>query len=168
MIFFKKFVNTVVGINHCNSSLEFPQQTFALANEIPASLDKLRQESRQLERRIKLAKSEQNVVHIPKMLDEYKNILFSAYNLPIQGLGCELMAVALIKAYNSLEGTAAQIINCVHDEIIVECGQEEAKNISQKLNTAMFDAFVDMFPSHEDTAKGLVDIKIARNWGEAK
>lgn len=140
----------------------------ALVDELRPRLEKLRQESRQLERKIKLAKSEQNVVHIPKMLDEYRNILFSAYNLPIQGLGCELMAVALTKTYDCLQGTSAQIINCVHDEIIVECAQEEAENISQKLKTSMFDAFVDMFPSHEDTTKGLIDIKIAQNWGEAK
>ena len=139
-----------------------------LVDELRLRLEKLRQESRQLERRIKLAKSEQNVIHIPKMLDEYRNILFSAYNLPIQGLGCELMAVALTQAYDSLQGISAQIINCVHDEIIVECALEEAESISQKLRAVMFDAFVDMFPTHEDTTKGLIDIKIAQNWGEAK
>lgn len=139
-----------------------------LVHDLQMRLDKLRQESRQLQRRIKLAKSEPNVVHIPKMLDEYRNILFSAYNLPIQGLGCELMAVALTKAYDALQGTSAQIINCVHDEIIVECAQKEAERISRKLNAAMFDAFIKMFPAHEDTTKGLIDIKIAQNWGEAK
>lgn len=139
-----------------------------LINELKSKLAKLDHESKDLARRVKLAKSEQNVVHIPKQLDEYRNILFSAYNLPIQGLGCELMAIALAKTYNSLKNTSAKIINCVHDEIIVECTDNEAERVCQKLRDSMFNAFIEMFPSHQDTVRGLIDIKIAKNWGEAK
>ena len=153
--------------NHPRTQVLFEKKD-ALVNELKSRLENLCQERHQLERRIKLAKSEQNVVHIPKMLDEYRNILFSAYNLPIQGLGCELMAVALTKTFDTLDDTSAKIVNCVHDEIIVECAQEEAESICKKLKGSMFNAFVEMFSSHRDTTKGLIDIKIAQNWGEAK
>lgn len=139
-----------------------------LVAELETRLKNLHFERNDLVRRIKLAKLEKNVVYVPRMLDEYRNILFSAYNLPIQGLGCELMAVALSKTYKALSDTSAKIINCVHDEIIVECLKEDAEGVCEKLNNSMLSAFIEMFPLFQDTARGLVDIKIAHSWGEAK
>lgn len=105
---------------------------------------------------------------IPRILEEKCNILFAAFNLPIQGLGCELMVVALAKVFHRLENSKANIINCVHDEIVIECDSEEAGRVSAALTQEMEAAFTEMFPEYTDTISGLVEAKIAQNWGEAK
>lgn len=118
--------------------------------------------------RITNARKERNILMVPKILDEKCNILFAAYNLPIQGLGCELMAVALAKVHQALDGTTASIINCVHDEIVIECDHSVADEVSSSLTQEMRRAFLEMFPNHFDTMAELVETKIAKNWGEAK
>lgn len=131
---------------HLQRSHSLLKKKEELVVELEARLKKLQYERNELVRRVKLAKSEENVVYVPRMLDEYRNILFSAYNLPIQGLGCELMAVALSKTYKILSNSSEKIINCVHDEIIIECLKENAEGVCKKLNDSMLSAFIEMFP----------------------
>ncbi len=121
-----------------------------------------------LNARISNSKKERNILMIPRILEEKCNILFAAFNLPIQGLGCELMVVALAKVFHRLENSKANIINCVHDEIVIECDSEEASRVTAALTHEMEAAFTEMFPEYTDTISGLVEAKIAQNWGEAK
>ncbi len=122
-----------------------------------------------LNARVTNAKKERNILMVPRILEEKCNILFAAYNLPIQGLGCELMAVALAKVHRrGLVRTSANIINCIHDEIVIECNTKEANHVSAALTHAMEGAFSEMFPKYIDTVSGLIETKTANNWGDAK
>lgn len=121
-----------------------------------------------LNAKISNAKKERNILMIPRILEEKCNILFAAFNLPIQGLGCELMAVALAKVHDRLRNSTANIINCVHDEIIIECDSKDANHVSAALTQEMKTAFSEMLPGYNDTIPGLVETKVAHNWGDAK
>ncbi len=140
----------------------------AYITELKKKYQAIEQECYLINARVTNAKKERNILMVLRILDEKCNILFAAYNLPIQGLGCELMAVALAKVHQGLMVTTANIINCVHDEIVIECNTERVNHVSVVLTKAMEEAFSEMFPNHVDTIYGLVETKIAKNWGEAK
>ena len=50
-----------------------------------------------------------------------------ALNMPIQGTAADIMKLAMVRVERRLarEGLAAQLIMQVHDELIVECPEEE-------------------------------------------
>lgn len=89
-------------------------------------------------------------------------------NTWIQGSAAEVMLKALTLLQESLEksGTSAQLVNCVHDEVIVEALPEEVKDISERIQLSMECAYTELFP--EATLKNLVAVTQGANWGEAK
>ena len=83
-------------------------------------------------------------------------------NMPIQGTSADILKRALRLLYNDLKGTSAQLVNVIHDEIVVEAGEEEAPDVAQILEKAMIAAgeeFVTKVPIK-------VEIKIADDWGK--
>lgn len=136
--------------------------------ELKRKMKSLEYEVRGVEVRTAAAKKEKNILLVPRILQEKAGFLFAAYNLPIQGLGCELMSVSLSKAYSSLFDSSAAIVNCVHDELVVECALDEVDWVRSQVSKAMEEAFKEMFPEHRDTIQGLVEVSIGQNWGDAK
>jgi DNA polymerase I-like protein with 3'-5' exonuclease and polymerase domains len=51
----------------------------------------------------------------------------------------------------------------VHDELVLECLNEDAKTVAGQTPQVMKEAFRDVFG---DTVPVEVDAKICRNWGE--
>ena len=78
------------------------------------------------------------------------------------------MAAALRKVYDALLDSTARLINVVHDEIVVECGEEDVVCISQQMESGMVAAFTELFPEHPDLAEGLVEVGVGNNWADAK
>ena len=62
-----------------------------------------------------------------------------ALNMPIQGTAADLMKLAMVRVERRLadEGLAAQLIMQVHDELIVECPEDEAARVQALLEDGM-------------------------------
>ncbi len=85
--------------------------------------------------------------NIPSLNDpDYKQIMSSigrqGKNTPIQGSGVDMIKMALIKIHHRLkeEKLDAFLINVVHDEIIVEASEEDAKKAALVVKNAMIEA----------------------------
>ncbi len=86
-----------------------------------------------------------------------------ALNMPIQGLGADLMKLAMIRVYDRLrvEGLKAKLVLQVHDELIVDAPIEEAE-IVRKLLTEEMQAVAKL------SVPLLSEANVGQNWGEAK
>ena len=86
-----------------------------------------------------------------------------ARNMPIQGTAADIMKLAMVNVHNRLmqEQLQAKIILQVHDEIIIECPEEEATFVSEILRSEM-ERVADL------SVPLTVDANIGKNWMEAK
>jgi len=83
-------------------------------------------------------------------------------NMPIQGTSADILKRAMRLLYDDLKGTSARLVNVVHDEIIVEAGEDEAKEtalVVEKAMTAAGEEFVSKVPIK-------VEIKISGDWAK--
>ncbi|WP_297886986.1 bifunctional 3'-5' exonuclease/DNA polymerase [Sulfurihydrogenibium sp.] len=60
-----------------------------------------------------------------------------AVNYPIQGSGSDLLKMAVVLFYKSLDNIDAKVVNLVHDEIVVEVKEEDLEKARKILSTAM-------------------------------
>jgi DNA polymerase-1 len=86
-----------------------------------------------------------------------------ARNAPIQGSAADIIKLAMIKVWKKLKTDfpTARLILQVHDELIVECEEKDAKAVSELLSREMQNATslkVDL----------LADANFGKNWLEAK
>lgn len=58
-------------------------------------------------------------------------------NAPIQGSSADILKRALRLLHDELKETNACIVNVIHDEIVVECDEQEANEIAQKVERTM-------------------------------
>ncbi|HEV2829476.1 MAG TPA: DNA polymerase [Pyrinomonadaceae bacterium] len=58
-------------------------------------------------------------------------------NTPIQGTSADILKRALRLLRDELRGTNAQIVNIIHDEIVVEADADEAEDVALKVERAM-------------------------------
>jgi DNA polymerase I-like protein with 3'-5' exonuclease and polymerase domains len=74
-----------------------------------------------------------------------------ARNLPIQGTGADIIKLAICKVYKKLfsENLDAHIINSVHDELIIECLEEQEETIKGLIKTQMMQAHNSILPNIE-------------------
>ncbi|MFN0280265.1 MAG: DNA polymerase [Pyrinomonadaceae bacterium] len=85
-----------------------------------------------------------------------------AKNMPIQGTSADILKRALRLLHDDIRETSARLVNIVHDEIIVECDRDDAKQTATKLESAMLRAgedFVKKVPIK-------VDVSIADEWSK--
>ena len=86
-----------------------------------------------------------------------------ALNMPIQGTAADLMKLAMLRVDAALkrEGLQGKLVLQVHDELIVECPQDEAETVRALLEremTAVADLKVPL----------LADANVGKTWGDAK
>ncbi len=86
-----------------------------------------------------------------------------ARNAPIQGSAADIIKLAMIKVWEKLKTDfpTARLILQVHDELIVECEQEDAENIAKLLSNEMGNA-VNL------SVRLTADAGYGKNWLEAK
>lgn len=97
-----------------------------------------------------------------------ENTYGTAMNTPVQGGACECMLYALIQLQNYADDCNFKIINCVHDEIILET-TDTTHNIETAkgaLKSAMRIGFERVFP--DGINKDLCEVGVGFNWGSAK
>ncbi len=61
-------------------------------------------------------------------------------NSPVQGSSADIIKRALRLLHDRLKGTGAQVVNVVHDEVVVECPEEGAEGFARVVEEAMCDA----------------------------
>ncbi len=86
-----------------------------------------------------------------------------ARNMPIQGTAADIIKIAMIKVRNSLKqsGLKARLILQVHDELIVECPENEADRVCEILQQEMESAVTLLVPL-------VADAFVGRTWYDAK
>jgi len=77
-----------------------------------------------------------------------------AMNYPIQGASADIAKLALGYVRDGLEGLEARLINCIHDEFVVECAQEVSGEVSERTRKAMIQA------GEEILSKVPVDVEV--------
>ena len=86
-----------------------------------------------------------------------------ALNMPIQGTAADIIKLAMVRVHSRLarEGLAARLIMQVHDELIVECSEEEAPRVEALLQQ-------EMQGVAELSVPLLAEAHTGRNWLAAK
>jgi DNA polymerase-1 len=59
------------------------------------------------------------------------------FNHPVQGLNADITKLALAKLFRALTNSKAKLICTVHDEIVLECPEEEVQQVSRILHQCM-------------------------------
>ena len=83
-------------------------------------------------------------------------------NAPVQGTAADILKRALGGLAVKLAGTDAFIAAAIHDEIIMECPQEEAEYYGAVLKREMEEAADSILPD----VPTKVEVRIAGNWSE--
>ena len=60
-----------------------------------------------------------------------------AMNYPIQGSSADIAKLALAYISRDLKGMDARLVNSIHDEFVVECREDLAAEVSEKMSAAM-------------------------------
>ncbi len=83
-----------------------------------------------------------------------------AMNFPVQGSSADIAKLALGYIRQELKDLDACLINCIHDEFVVECAQDVASEVSARMEGAMFRAGAKLLK------KVPVDVEVAvsREW----
>ena len=86
-----------------------------------------------------------------------------ALNMPIQGTAADIIKLAMVKVFDRLrkENLQAKLIMQVHDELIVECPEDEVEQIKALLAEEMEGVYQLSVPLTAEAHSG-------RNWLEAK
>jgi len=81
-------------------------------------------------------------------------------NTPIQGTSADILKRALRLLKDELRGSNAQIVNIIHDEIVVEADADEAEEVAQRVERAMCAAGAE----YVKTVPVKVETEIADEW----
>jgi len=92
------------------------------------------------------------------------NYYGASLNTPVQGSAAECMLHALVELEK--RDYAKYLVNCVHDELILELPENLVNDGKEVLESCMIDGFLKVFP--EGITRGLVDAHSGANWAVAK
>ena len=83
-----------------------------------------------------------------------------AMNYPVQGASADIAKLALAYVREELEDLDARLINCIHDEFVVECAEDVAHEVADKMKDAMNKAGVALL----EKVPVEVEVGISREW----
>jgi DNA polymerase-1 len=81
-------------------------------------------------------------------------------NYPIQGASADIAKLALAYVREKLEGLDARLINCIHDEFVVECAEEIAPEVAERTKAAMNRAGEEIL----EKVPVEVEVAVSREW----
>ena len=93
-------------------------------------------------------------------------------NSPVQGTGADGLKLALALLYERRgECPGAVPILAVHDEVVVECPEEQAEEVKAWLVKAMVDGMDEVLNSgldtgHPERVPVKVEVEVVDSWGE--
>jgi DNA polymerase-1 len=84
-----------------------------------------------------------------------------AINAPVQGTAADIMKIAMLRVPLELQraGLSARMLLQVHDELVLECVNQELKQTASLVKRVMEDAYTISIPLATDARSGV-------NWGE--
>lgn len=99
-----------------------------------------------------------------------KNYYTCSMNTPVQAAAAEVMLNALVLMdVEYRNNPAAKIVNCVHDEMVVECPEEIVDQVKASVISNMVAAYEKVFPNSDyGSVDKLVEANIGYSWEEAK
>ena len=97
-------------------------------------------------------------------LEGQRALATESLNSPIQGGAAECLLAAL--AALELDSLGAQLVNVVHDELVVECDPDRAEAVAAEVERAMVAGFLAIFPN--GCTRDLVEAHSGPNWAAAK
>jgi DNA polymerase-1 len=83
-----------------------------------------------------------------------------AMNFPIQGASADIAKLALGYMRRELLDLDAHLINCIHDEFVVECAQEVAPGVSERMKVALVRAGEKLLTK----VPVEVEVAVSREW----
>lgn len=83
----------------------------------------------------------------------------AAVNMPFQGSAADIMKLGMIQVAEKLKGSKCKILLQIHDSLIVECPEADAKVTAKLVKETMENAY-------ELPVKLTVDTTFGKNWGE--
>ncbi len=83
-----------------------------------------------------------------------------AMNYPIQGSSADIAKLALVYVREELAGLDARLINSIHDEFVVECAEDIANDVANKVKDAMNRAGAALLKKVPTE----VEVGISREW----
>lgn len=95
------------------------------------------------------------------------NTFGNSMNTPVQGGAAEVMLHALVHLDKNLENfDEIKLVNCVHDEIILEAKKGFEGEAQGIVENCMIQGYLDVFPG--GITNGLVEAKSGSTWADAK
>ena len=94
------------------------------------------------------------------IMDDRGAMRREAMNYPIQGASADIAKLALAYIRKELKGTDARLINSIHDEFVVECAEELAREVSEKTKRAMTRAGEKLLKK----VPVEVEVEVSREW----
>lgn len=83
-------------------------------------------------------------------------------NMPIQSLCADMIKISIGSIYRRLEPEGVRFINCVHDELVFECSEDQAGRVAKTVKEEMERAgrlYLDMLPV-------LAEVSICDSWSK--
>jgi DNA polymerase-1 len=86
-----------------------------------------------------------------------------ALNTPIQGTSADITKLALALFHERMDSKIGRLVACVHDEIVVECWEDDAYDVAGILAQAMKDA-CDTYLTISPVPMSVKDVKVSDHW----
>jgi DNA polymerase-1 len=83
-------------------------------------------------------------------------------NMPIQGTSADITKLAMAFLHQKLQGQDAFLINCVHDELLLECPEAHAPQVAAMVKAEMERAMAAVVPS----VPALADVSVGPHWSK--
>ena len=86
----------------------------------------------------------------------------AAMNMPLQGTAADIVKIAMIRVFNRLkkEGLKARLVLQVHDELVVDCPEDEEMKVKEILKYEMENAATLSVPLE-------AEVGVGRSWFDA-
>jgi DNA polymerase-1 len=83
-----------------------------------------------------------------------------AMNFPVQGAAADIAKLALDYVEREIKDLDARLINCIHDEFVIECAQGVAPEVSERMKGAMVRAGEKLL----EKVPVEVEVAVSRDW----
>ena len=124
----------------------------------------LRKWQQQIDSAARLSRKVHTRAGLVRVLEPYR--MTEALNTPVQGSAAEVLLAALGRLPHWLRGLDARLVLHCHDELLLDCAEEDAPAAVAALTGCMIEAWQRLFP--EAAMPGICEAHSGHNWAEAK
>ena len=92
--------------------------------------------------------------------------MIEALNTPVQGSAAEVLLAALGRLPHWLRGLDARLVLHCHDELLLDCAEQDAPATADALTSCMNEAWLRLF--REAVMSGICEAHSGSTWAAAK